>query len=177
MKKILSIVIAISIVIFLSAVGVAIFFQTEKGQKLYEKLCKREIEKNSTNNVEFPVYIGWNGYGFRTDIIEQKFDKLQKHWDIVFFENVYNHLPDAIGYRFRIRYPKTPKMSKRHLEHLVMNISEEVLTHHFQEFGVYLPVDKFIAVRIHEDVLDIAIAKNTLGFARIENLRRQANSD
>lgn len=120
----------------------------------------------------YPVFIGFNGYVFRADLIELLFHKLSKYWDFFYYENIYNHHPNIIVYQFRVYEPIHEDVKPRRLKALVQNVAEEVLANHMHENGCFVPIDNFVAVRITSDILQIAIAKNDAGFQQINSMRK-----
>lgn len=120
----------------------------------------------------YPVFIGFNGYIFRPDLIERGFHKLSKYWDFFYFENIYNQHPNIIIYQFRVYEPIHDDIKTRRLTALVQNVAEEVLAHHMHENNCFVPIDKFIAIQLMNDILQIAIAKNNAGFQQIASMRK-----
>ena len=134
-------------------------------------LSNSSLEQTATMYT-YPVFIGFNGYIFRPDLIEHYFHKLSKYWDFYYYENIYNHHPNIIVYQFRVYEPLHEDIKIHRLRALVQNVAEEVLAHHMHENGCFVPIDNFVAVRITSDILQIAIAKNDAGFQQINSMRK-----
>lgn len=150
----------------------AIVVTSNFAKKAYNALFT--VEKG-LQAVFYPVFIGWNGYEYRADIINDAFIKLERLWEVVYFETVITSNPNIIVYQFRIYNLFDENIPKKRLLAKVRRIAEEVLTKHFHEQGVYIPVDKFIATNLKQDILLIAIAVNDTGFEFIAKLRGQSH--
>lgn len=132
------------------------------------------IQSNSvsTNSYEYPIYIGYNGYAIRHDLVMKAFEKLARYWHIFYYDCFYANHPHLVVYQFRVYDPVHPDMTVGRLERLAQNVSEEALANHMREWNCFVPVDCFVTVRIRDDLLQIAIAKNEFGFESIAKMRR-----
>lgn len=185
-----NLIIGIVAIIFLTAILLAILYAIVILVTLFIKKSTVEEAKScvdvflhktflSNSSLEqttpldtYPVFIGFNGYIFRPDLIERAFHKLSKYWEFFYYENVYNQHPNIIVYQFRVYEPLHDDIKYRRLTALVQNVTEEALAKHMHEHGCFVPIDKFIAVRITGDILQIAIAKNNAGFQQINRMRK-----
>lgn len=163
------VLLVLTIIIFILALGVAGFMQSDAGQKLYQKMVTTEVAQ-----ITYPVYIGHNGVCYREDLIEQAFDGLNRYWEIFYFDNVVCNANYVITYQFRVYEPLDTRMKDGRRLSLVRNIAEKVLKHHLNMYGWHIPVDNLIAVTLHEDVLSVMIATSYLGLPEIKRLRKLA---
>ena len=141
-------------------------------KKVYKALFT--VEKG-TQTVRYPVFIGWNDYEYRSDLIDDAFIKLEKIWNIVYYEIVITSQPNIVIYQFRVHDLVDKNMDKKRVLAKVRRITEEALTKHFHEQGVYIPADRFIAENLKQDILRIAIAVNDAGFEDIAKIRCQSH--
>lgn len=117
--------------------------------------------------------IGWNGYCFRTDLVEEAFAELSKYWETQYFEGANANHPSVWIYQFRVYQQKNPELTQRRLTATVRNIAERALAKRLHNYGIFTPVDDFIAVNLSNDILKVAIAKDARAFPIICRLRRQ----
>lgn len=121
----------------------------------------------------YNVFIGYNGYTYRDDIINEFFAPLQKYWETVYFAHASYISPNVVEYAFRAYFPIRYENAPRRLSMSVKQVAEQALTRHFHSVGISLPVDRFIAVQIQQDIVSVYIAVNDSGFQEIENLRER----
>lgn len=120
----------------------------------------------------YSVFIGYNGYTIRDDIVNEYFSALSNYWETVYYTNTKYISPNVVEYEFRAYFPTKFENSSRRLLASVKQVAEQALTRHFHSFGVSIPVDRFIAVKIHQDIVSVYIAVNDKGFSEIEKLRQ-----
>ena len=77
-----------------------------------------------------------------------------------------------VEYVFRAYYPTRYDYSNRRLNTYVKQIAEKALTKHFHSFGITIPADRFVAVKIRSDMVSVYFATNDNGFSEIESLRQ-----
>lgn len=153
----------------------------KKQEHILKKIAAFVCELFNTPSVQQPqvqvppVVIGWNGYRLRPEVIEEAFQKLEKYWQVVYFENLLTPTPNLVHYRFRVYDFIPSEMSRRHLLSRVKTIAEKALTDHLHSLGIYMPVDDFIAVNLCSDLLVVAIATTQEGFSEIAKLRNQVH--
>lgn len=174
--------VVLAIVLLILIYFVILFFvkrqkrvSTEEANRILVESLKciiKAFSDNSVSEVSYPVFIGWNGYDFKPILINQAFDRLSKYWEICFFDTVFINHPNVVVYQFRVQVPIHKELKPRRLEYLAQAIAEEALTMHLRSWKCYVPVDKFIATSLKEDILKIAIAKNNSGFEDIAKLRK-----
>ena len=141
-------------------------------KKVYKAFCTTE---SGIQSVGYPVMIGCNGYEIRADLVNLAFEKLEKYWEVFYFHTIITKNPNVIIYQFRVYNLLKPNLSRTRLLADVKIIAEQALTKHLQELGIYIPVDKFIATTLRQDILSIAIAVNDTGFELIAKLRGQSH--
>ena len=125
--------------------------------------------------IEYDVFIGWNGYSFIYYIIEDKFKNFLKYWKIMYVMDVINTNTNYIIYIFKVDDLINPNIGRKHLLHRARSVSEQALTEHFHENGIFIPVDDFVAVIWQGDIVNVIIAKNKAGFEDIKRFRRQSH--
>lgn len=123
--------------------------------------------------LNYNIFIGYNGYCIRDDIVNEYFSALSDYWETVYYTNTKYISPNVVEYEFRAYYPTKYEHSSRRLLASVKHVAEQALTRHFHNIGVSIPVDHFIAVKIHEDVVSVYIAVNEIGFQEIDVLRKK----
>lgn len=121
---------------------------------------------------KYNVFIGDNGYIIRDDIVNEYFAPLQKYWETVFYSHINHPSPNVVEYVFRAYYPTRYDYSNRRLNTYVKQIAEKALTKHFHSFGITIPADRFVAVKIRSDMVSVYFATNDNGFSEIESLRQ-----
>ncbi|WP_075721960.1 hypothetical protein [Roseburia sp. 499] len=122
--------------------------------------------------ITYDVFIGHNGYIIRDDIVNEYFAPLQNYWETFYYSDAKYASQNVVEYAFRAYFPTKFENSSRRLLASVKQIAEQALTRHFHSFGVSFPVDRFIAVKIHQDIVSVFIAVNDKGFSEIEKLRQ-----
>lgn len=130
--------------------------------------------KKSRHVFNYDVFIGWNGFVFRDDVINTAFEDLGKHWETYYFFRVSNEFPypSMVTYEFKVYGLKSVHKSRIRLTSAVRNIAEKALTSHLHDIGIYsAPIDRFVAVNWKSDILSIHIARNETAFEYIDRLR------
>lgn len=136
---------------------------------IYKALETSTVQTSANYN----VLIGYNGYVIRDDIVNEYFAPLQKYWETVYYSNSHYISPNVVAYEFRAYFPLRYEDAPRRLSILVKQVAEQALTRHFHSVGISVPVDRFIAVHIHQDIVSVYIAVNDSGFREIETLRER----
>lgn len=123
--------------------------------------------------LNYNIFIGYNGYCIRDDIVNEYFASLHNYWETVYYSDMKYVSQNVVEYEFRAYYPTKYEHSSRRLLASVKQVAEQALTRHFHNIGVSIPVDHFIAVKIYEDVVSVYIAVNEIGFQEIAALRKK----
>ncbi len=141
-----------------------------------KNVIRQFLTKPEPVKLNYPVFIGYNGYDIIPQNVENSFKELTNYFEVLYFDYYNNTLPNRIIYRFKVRNPKIDTSYTSFIE-LLQKITEKVLVQHLRKFEVHLPCDNFIAVHIDGDILYISIAKNDLGIAETIEVRRKIKAD
>lgn len=129
--------------------------------------------KKSQADIQFPVFLGANGYTIRDEVVNSAFEKLYKFWEIYFFTSAFPYSSNVVIYEFRVYNPTTFNTDNRRLRNNAKKVAEGALTEHLHNQGFYnFIIDNFIYVSLNADTLRVHIATTPMGFEEIAKLRK-----
>lgn len=141
---------------------------------IIKDIIKEFFNLSSIQNIQYPVYIGYNNYDIMPQNVENCFKELSNHFDNIYFSNYKNNYANILLYEFRVYNPHMEDIDYLEFIELLTRISEKILMTHFRKYGIntnIIRIDNFIYVNLNDDILQIAFAKNDNGIREIKNLR------
>lgn len=141
----------------------------------FESMEKKEEARKKHIPIIYNI-LGYNGFNFDYNFIEQRFADFRRCWNVSVLENVgfLGEAFDVACYRFRVYEPKNKEASINRLEGIAREISEAVFIKFLRESGDYRNcVERLVAVQLSANALNVFFALTPCGLEMVENANRR----
>lgn len=142
---------------------------------LLKQFCDGVDRRNAEYTRSHTIYntaIGWNGFCYQREFIQDQFVSLKKYFREYAFDNVSCQDPRFYVYNFRVLGPNDatnfPLLRRRCKE-----IAEVVLLNHLRDNNYWGNVDGMIGINLKVNVLQIIIARTPDGVDVIQAINKK----